>query len=426
MAYQIQIPARSRRSGILNIATAHEERRRSTINLVASENLMSPAALKMLGSDFAHRYCIPPAGERPAEIWDYPNQRFSRALEAEAKELACELFHGKTADVRPLSGNNIVGILLTSLTKAGDTLLSVPPSAGGHFATTPVARRLRLTQAMLPYDSELGTVDLDKTKALARTVRPKLIYLDASMILFPYPVAGLRAIFGDDCTIVYDASHCFGIIAGGCFQAPLPEGADFISGSTHKTMFGPQKGLIVARDDKRAARTVLNAITPLFVSNSHVHHIAALAVALEELAEFGPAYARQVVRNAKALGAAMAGQGADLMFENRDFTESHQLICLLRPDTNIPAQVIKLEEAGLHVNGISAPFTSKPALRLGVAELTRRGFEEPEMRIVARCLADVLFDRRPVKAIASDVRELSLAHPGLKFGFDEDGRPLSL
>ena len=130
MAYQIQIPARSRRSGILNIATAHEERRRSTINLVASENLMSPAALKMLGSDFAHRYCIPPAGERPAEIWDYPNQRFSRALEAEAKELACELFHGKTADVRPLSGNNIVGILLTSLHKGRRYSFKCPAKRG--------------------------------------------------------------------------------------------------------------------------------------------------------------------------------------------------------------------------------------------------------------------------------------------------------
>jgi len=424
MQYAIESANDLCRSRILELAAGHEEIRTSTLNLVASENLMSPAALKMLSSDFAHRYCIPPAGERPKEIWDYPNQRFTRAIEARAKELACQLYHGKVADVRPLSGNNIVGILLSSLMEPGGTLLSVPASAGGHFATVPVAAKLKLRHEFLPYDGGQGTIDLNATRKMARRVRPKLVYLDASMILFPYPVAELRGIFGEECLIAYDASHCFGLIGGGCFQNPLPEGADFISGSTHKTLFGPQKGLIVAREAGWAAQAVQNAITPLFVSNSHVHHIAALGVALEELSEFGHLYAAQAIKNAKSLGRALLDEGVPVMFENRGFTESHQVICLLAPGTDVPAQVKRLEEAGLHVNGINAPFSGLPGLRIGVAELTRRGFRARSMAGIAKCIAGVLLNRRPLQAVRSQVQELSRAHLTLKYGFDEHGKPL--
>jgi glycine hydroxymethyltransferase len=424
MSYAFEPVREFCRSKALEIVAEHEDRRQVTLNLVASENLMSPAALRMLSSDFAHRYCIPPANERPKEIWDYPNQTFTRAIEAKAKELACRLFDGKVADVRPLSGNNIVGILLSSLAEAGDALLSVPPSAGGHFATAPVAERLGLDHAGLPYDNEQGTVDLDATRKLSRTLRPKLLYLDASMILFPYPVAQLREIFGEECIIVYDASHCFGLIGGGRFQAPLLEGADIISGSTHKTMFGPQKGLIVAREAGKTAETIQNAITPLFVSNSHVHHIASLAVALEELHEFGRAYAAQVIQNAKALGRSLAKEGVSMMFPNKDFTESHQLLCLLKAGTDVPGEVKRLEQAGLHLNGINAPFSGLPGLRIGVAELTRRGFRTEAMAEVARCMADVLLSRRPLADVRMQVRDLSQAHQHLKYGFDEAGKPL--
>jgi glycine hydroxymethyltransferase len=414
----------SPRSEILDIASEHERLRRVTLNLVASENLMSPAALKMMNSDFAHRYCIPPAGERPKEIWDYPNQAYIRGIEARAKELACILFDGKAADVRPLSGNNTVGILLSSLAEAGETLLSVPPAAGGHFTTAPMAKKQRLNHVLLPYDDEEGVVDLHATQRLAQSVKPKLIYLDASMILFPQPVAQLREIFGEETIIVYDASHCFGLIAGGGFQAPLREGADVISGSTHKSMFGPQKGLIVSRDAGKTAAIIHNAITPLFVSNAHVHHIASLAVALEELAAFGEAYSAQVILNAKTLGRAMAREGASVMFERKDFTESHQLICVLEKDAGVIRHLKQFEEVGIHLNGITAPFSGLPALRIGVAELTRRGFQAEAMIDVAECMADLLLGRRRTKDIRARVQELSLAHAGLKFGFDEAGDPL--
>ena len=385
---------------------------------------MSPAARKMLASDFAHRYCIPPRGQRPEEIWDYPNQTYSRQIEEIAKEIACTLFHGAYADVRPLSGNNIVSMIFPSLTKRGDVLLSVPPSCGGHFSTKSIAELFGLKHLYLPYDNERGEIDVEACAKLAGDFKPKLIYLDASMILFPHPVEHIRNIFGDAVIIAYDASHCFGVIAGRAFQAPLLEGADLISGSTHKTMFGPQKGLIVSRKNDAIAQTIQRAITPLFVSNPHVHHIASLAVALEELSAFGRAYAKRVVSNAKLLGRVLYNMKIPIMFAARDFTECHQLICLLDSKTEPLQMVQRFEDAGIHVNGIHAPFSSRPGLRLGVAELTRRGFQREAMTEVASMIGDILLERRSVWHVRERVRDISLAHPALVYGFNEVGEPL--
>lgn len=409
-------PPSAIKSSITDLIDLHEQRRRVTLNLVASENLMSPAALKALASDFAHRYALPGNDERPKEIWEYPNQDISRQIEARGRALACSLFHGNWADLRPLSGNNIAGLLLSTLVASGEGALSVPATAGGHFATPPICDRHGVDRRDLPYDAATGRVSLAACAALAREFSPRFIYLDASMILFPYPVAELREIFGDDCIIAYDASHCFGIIAGGSFQAPLLEGADLIVGSTHKSMFGPQKGLIVARDAGAIAATLKDAITPLFVSNSHVHHVAALGVALEELEVFGRDYARQVVVNAQALGEALFADGIDVLFPEQRFTNCHQLLCDLR-GVEGSAALSALQRCGLHVNAVNLPFRGSPGLRLGVAELTRRGFGVDAITEVAGCIADVLHQRAPEERVAARVMDLSRAHPGLAFAF---------
>jgi glycine hydroxymethyltransferase len=401
----------------------HERRALASVNLVASENVMSPAARIALGGDLAHRYCLPPEEERLETIWDYPNQSASREIERLAKQTAITLFHGVSADLRPLSGNNIAGIVLSSLARRGDLVLTVPFSAGGHFATAPVCDLFGLHRQDLPYDSRTGRIDLDQCRLLARTKTPMLIYLDASMILFPHPVADLREIFGPQSTIVYDASHCFGLIAGGAFQSPLTEGADLIVGSTHKSMFGPQKGMIVARDDGEAAERIYEAITPHFVSNSHVHHIAALAIALEELTLFGADYAAAVIRNARLIGDTLDRAGIHVLFPEQGFTESHQLLCVL-DGMEAGKTLRKLELCGIHVNGVRTPFIGLPGLRLGAAEITRRGFRADAVIEVARCLADALQDRCDSVRIAQRVGEISSVHTGVAFGFDSTGKAL--
>ncbi len=417
-----QIPVAE--SAVLRLIKKHEERRHATVNLVASENLMSPAARLALSSDLAHRYLIPPVSERPKEIWDYPNQAAGREIEQLAKTLAKSIFHGAYADVRPLSGNNIAGILLSSLVRQGDTILTVPGAAGGHFATVALCNKLGIDRRDLPYDNRTGRIAIDQCVQLARETQPRFIYLDASMILFPYPVSRLRELFGPDCIIAYDASHCFGLIAGGVFQAPLPEGADLVVGSTHKSMFGPQKGLIVVKDDGPVAAIIRDAITPLFVSNAHVHHVAALAIALEELAVFGAVYARRVVNNARALARSLTETGVQVLFSEQNYTECHQILCKL-DKLGAEAAMERLQRSGIHVNGVNTPFFGGPGLRIGAAELTRRGFQEAEFGEVARCMSDALFERASESQIASRIRALSLAHPNVGYGFDASGASIA-
>lgn len=400
---------------ISDIIRAHADRAVGTINLVASENLTSPAVRMALASDLGHRYCIPPLGERPAALWDYPNQEAPRGVLAATQALACRLFGAAYADVRPLSGNQVAQIVLGTLVARGETAWSVPAGCGGHFTTAVVAEREGLRLEAIPYDHRRGVIDVDKVAAAARRNPPVLVFLDSSMQLFPHPLRDLRAALGPDTVISYDASHTFGLIAGGGFQDPLGEGADLLHGSTHKSLWGPQKGMILARDDGALAARLRDAVAPLFVSNIHVHHVAALGIALEEAEAYGAAYAARVVENARAMGAALAAEGMDVPFADAGCTRSHQVFVVLGDQDRALRQFERLERAGLHANAVRVPFCDAFGLRIGLAEATRRGMDASVVAELARCVAAVCLAGRDPVAVAGRVAEISRAHPGLCF-----------
>lgn len=375
---------------IQDILDAHTARRAHTLNLVASENRMSEAALDALRHDFALRYGIPPRGQRPKEIWDYPNQTYTRELEAEVQALSCRIFGGGFANVRPLSGNNIAGIILSGLVGPGGRALAVPGWAGGHFATPALAARLDVALTDLPYDVERRAMDLDACARIAEQGGIEVIYLDASMMLEPYPVRELREMFGPDTPIIYDASHVFGLIAGGGFQDPIGEGADAIVGSTHKSMFGPQKGLIVVAPHREdIAARIDGTVTPLFSSNPHVHHIASLGVALEELEAYGREYAAAVIENAGRFARTLERHGMAVLYGPSGTANCHQVFAKL-PNGGAEEAMLRLEEAGIHVNGVNLPFRAGEGLRIGMSEITRLGLTEPEVETLAEWVARIL------------------------------------
>ncbi len=392
---------------ILDLVDLHEKRLTQTLNLVASENLVSDDVRRALSSDVSMRYCIPPEGERPAAIWDYPNQEQIRQISSETDRLACELFHAGYADSRPLSGNQIALIILSTLATTGGTVWHVPADCGGHFATPVIARRFGINLIPLPYDNNLGIIDIDAVRSLVKKHPPDLIFLDASMQLFPHPVRELRDAVGPSPIISYDASHTLGLIAGGGFQTPLLEGADLLHGSTHKTLWGPQKGLITVRDNGNIAARIQESVVPFFVSNIHVHHVAALGVALEECRDYGVSYAKSVIENAKILASCLSDQGINILFNEIGATENHQVIVDLGEKTNSLAAWNRLQAAGLHTNAISVPFRKTFGLRLGLAELTRRGLGADEMTQLARLIADCIANRSETSLIAKQVAELS-------------------
>jgi glycine hydroxymethyltransferase len=412
-------------TNILNLIERHERRLNTSINLVASENLLSEDVRRALSSDVAARYCIPPEGERPAAIWDYPNQIEVRQIAADTARLACELFHASYADVRPLSGNQVAQIVLTSLVARGDTVWSVPSDCGGHFATPVIAAHEGLNLVPIPYDRSRGVIDIDAARSLARTRPPKLVFLDASMQLFPHPVAGLRDALGAGSIISYDASHTMGIIAGGAFQSPLQEGADLLHGSTHKTLWGPQKGLITVRDDGAVAQRIADAVVPMFVSNIHVHHVAALGVALEEARDFGAPYALAVIGNAKALAQALHSRGIDVPFACEGFTESHQVLVDLGARQRSLAAWHRLQRIGINTNAISLPFRESCGLRIGVAEATRRGMGTREMETLAGWIAQTVESVDGWDALGHNVAVLSGQFTGLCFTREVPGRALA-
>lgn len=398
---------------ILDLTEAAGRAMAASLSLVASENVMSAAARAAVQADLGHRYLLP--ADRPASIWDYPNQGLNRELAAAVEGLACRLYDGQYADVRPLSGNNVAYIVINSMVPRGGTIFRIPSDCGGHFATPPICDREGIAIVDIPYDRAAGTVDLAGLRRLYARHRPHLVFLDASMVLFPHPTAAIREAVGPAAVISNDCSHVFGLVAGGGFPNPLPEGADLIHGSTHKTLFGPQKGLIVCRERGEVARRIHATITPLFVSNAHLHHVAALGVALEELALCGREYAAQVIANARTLAAELDRQGFEIFAKDRGFTASHQVWWVIGGAAAAHEAFARFEAARINVNLIEVPFTGRHGFRLGTAELTRRGFQRDGMIAVARLMADCLRGTAPPATLRGRVQALAAAYPALHY-----------
>lgn len=405
---------------IRNLVEKYEGQYHQQLNLVASENLSSNDVRYALSSDLHHRYAIPPEGERPKELWDYPNQTIIRNIIAEAESLACDIYGASSANLCPLSGNQIAQIILMNFLKKGDTFMSVGGNCGGHFTTEKVSQRVGLNRIDLPYNYQTGTIDIDRAASLIKKEKPRLIFLDASMILFPYPVSQLREVCGDDVVISYDGSHTLGLIGGGEFQDPLNEGADLLHGSTHKSLWGPQKGMILGKTTEDKANQAYLDIIPFFVSNAHTHHIAALGIALEEVKEFGKAYAKQVILNAKTLAKNMHNSGLDVAFPDLGFTNCHQVIVKIGSKSEAQQCFIKLQEVGINTNAIRVPFSlnDEYGLRIGLSELTRRRFKEEAITEIAHIISGTVLGKSSEEITKSKVQSISKEHDGLDFSFD--------
>ena len=212
---------------------------------------------------------------------------------------------------------------------------------------------------------------------------------------------------------MYDGAHVLGLIAGGVFQDPLREGADIMTGSSHKTFPGPQGGFLLSNtEDDKMQRRLNNAVFPGTNSSYHLHHVAGKAVALAEFEAYGADYARDTVTNAKALAEALAAEGFDVLAEERGYTASHQVLTR-HGETDSGAgraAAALLEEAGIITNMNMLPgdtrALSPSGLRLGVQELTRHGMGPDQMQDVATCFRRVLLDSVDPAQVKGEVAAL--------------------
>ena len=385
---------------IEGIVGRHEAWRRVCINLIASENVMSPRAEALYVNDMMHRYAEGKPGKRY-----YQGARYVDELEEYVTKKAEDVLGAPFADVRPISGT--IANLSTFYALGGRTLAHVPLPSGAHISHEFGARALGYRTVEIPFDVEEWNVDVDGAMRVIEDEEPDVVVLGASLYLFPHPVADLAdAARSVGAFVVHDSAHVLGLQMG-AFPNPLEEGADVVTASTHKTFPGPQGGIVLARE-RETFKRIYNTTFPVFVSNHHIHRLAALGATLEEMERHGERYARDVVRNAKALAEALYERGWQVVAEERGFTETHQLAVDVRDKGGGRHVAETLERANIILNKNMLPWDRDPkdpsGIRIGVQEMTRFGMGRSEMEHIADLMTRALQDPERVRADVVDFR----------------------
>jgi glycine hydroxymethyltransferase len=398
----------------------HSLRFERSIPLIASENLLSPYAKELLISDFHSRYAEGLPGERYYEGNEQVDEVENLCL-----SLARTLFRCSFADVRPISGTVANLAVLKALAEPGDLVGTSRLADGAHISSASFgAFGLRgVKPVYYAWDPERMTIDVPRTREILKAVKPKLCLFGLSLFLFPLPVRELAPTLEEiGARGWYDAAHVLGLIAGGEFQDPLHEGCAVLSASTHKTLPGPQHGLILGNtDDADVQKRLTSAAFPGVTSNHHLHTMAALAVSFAEHLAYGRAYARQVIANAKALGQALHERGFDVLAPNLGFTASHTIAVRMTREGGGEEVARKLTAGGIITNKNLLPGDTSPrhpqGVRLGTPEVTRVGMKEPEMVRIAELFEALLHQGRAPAQVAEDAAALKSGFTKLQYCF---------
>ena len=405
---------------------------REGLGMIASENIVSPLVQKVVASDLHGRY----AEGLPYKRYYQGCDDFD-TIEDIGIKLAQEVFRAPFANIQSTSGTVSNIAALKALAKPGDAITAVSTADGGHISHARMgAVGLRdLNLSTYPWDEERMEPDVDASADLIREIKPKIALFGQSVFLFPTPLKGLAdAAHEVGATVMYDGAHVLGLIAGGCFQDPLREGADVVTGSSHKTFPGPQGGFILSSsNDDKFQRRLNNAVFPGTCSSYHLHHVTGKVIALAEFKEYGKSLSENTVENARAFGSALAAEGFDVLAESRGYTSSHQVLTRHGElDSGAGAKAAKmLEDAGIITNMNMLPGDTKAmspsGLRLGVQELTRVGMGVDEMQDVAKFYARVLLEKEDPSNVKNDVREFKSNYQIIRYCFNNQevsGYPL--
>ena len=405
---------------------------RDGLGMIASENIVSPMVQKVVGSDLHGRY----AEGLPFKRY-YQGCGDFDTIEELGINLAKQLFRAPFANIQSISGTVSNIATLKAISNPGDDITAVSTADGGHISHARMgAVGLRdLNLSTYPWNEERMEPDIDASIKLIHDVKPKVALFGQSVFLFPTPLEDLAQAAHDvGAKVMYDGAHVLGLIAGGCFQNPLEEGADIMTGSSHKTFPGPQGGFILSSSkDEKFQRKLNNAIFPGTCSSYHLHHVAGKVIALAEFMEYGEDLSKNTVKNAQALGAALAAEGFDVLAESRGYTASHQVLTRHGSlDSGAGAKAADLlEQAGIITNMNMLPGDTKAmspsGLRLGAQELTRVGMGVDEMKDVARFYSRVLIEKEDPSSVKNDVKEFKSEYQTIRYCFNEDelsGYPL--
>jgi len=388
------------------------ERQSDGLELIASENFVSPAVMEAMGTPLTNKYAEGLPGKRY-----YGGCEFVDQIEQLAINRAKALFGAEHANVQPHSGAQANQAVFFALLKPGDVFLGLDLSQGGHLTHgSPVNFSGILYKAVHYGVTDEGWIDMDAVRALARQHHPRMIIAGASAYARTLDFPAFADIAKEvGAYFMVDMAHIAGLVATGVHASPVPH-ADVVTTTTHKTLRGPRGGLILSKEIH--AKAIDKAVFPGLQGGPLEHVIASKAVALKEASEPTFAvYARQIVANAKALAEALIGHGYHVVSGG---TDTHLMLVDLR-NKGLTGKVAEkaLDLAGITVNKNTVPKeTQSPfvtsGIRIGTPAVTTRGFKEAEMRRVARLIDRVLLapaDENVARSVREDVRELTTAFP---------------
>jgi glycine hydroxymethyltransferase len=415
----------------------HEQYRdKECINMIASEGIKSPAVAEMLNQshDLAARYA---EGENDQQGHVkkryYQGQKYMSQIEDYATDIMKNLFKSDWADVRLVSGThaNLATFKGLSLASKNNKMVVTPLSCGAHIShdyTGLAGNVLGLENINHVYNIDEFNIDPDKSAYVIRAAKPGIVTFGGSLFLFPHPIKELKAVCDEvGAYVAYDASHVLGLIAGGQFQDPLREGADFITSSTHKTFPGPQGGVIMGSPTtpalEKAVKKIQFAIFPLSASSTHLGRLPALGIAALEMKLFGAELARQIVKNAQTAGQYLCENGVKVLAENKGFTKSHQIAVDIRSFGGGKKIAQDLEDANIILNKNLLPYDDQSSkddpsgLRIGFQDITRRGFREGDIKHLCDLMLDVIKSKRKPAEVQEDVLALKNEFSQVKYGF---------
>lgn len=367
------------------------KRQRQNLELIASENIVSPAVMAAMGSVLTNKY---------AE--GYPGKRYYGGcyavdvVEDIARKRACELFGADHANVQPHSGSQANQTVYFAMLEPGDTVMGMSLSEGGHLTHGSPVNLSGKYFNFVSYgvDPVTHRIDYDKVLEIAKECKPKMIVCGASA----YPRAIDFKKFREICDevgamLMVDMAHIAGLVAGGMHENPVPY-SDFVTTTTHKTLRGPRGGMILCKE--QYAKAIDKALFPGMQGGPLMHIIAAKAVCFKEAMqpEF-KAYAEQIVKNCKALADGLVKRGHKLVSGG---TDNHVMLMDLRED-GVTGKDLEhnLDEVHITVNKNTipgeplSPFVTS-GIRIGTAAVTTRGLIEEDMDVIAECISMVIKD----------------------------------
>lgn len=374
---------------VFSIIEKELERQTNHLEMIASENFTSPAVMEAMGSVFTNKY----AEGYPYKRY-YGGCEFADQVEQLAIDRACKIFGCSYANVQPHSGSQANGAVYAALIQAGDRILGMDLSHGGHLTHGSKPSFSGKNYSAFYYGVELdGRINYDRVMDIAKITQPKIIVCGASAYAREIDFKKFREIADAVGAILFaDIAHIAGLVAAGEHMSPFPY-ADVVTTTTHKTLRGPRGGMILSNDEE-IAKKINSAIFPGIQGGPLIHVIAAKAVAFKEILDpKWKDYAKQVKANAKILGDVLMKRGYDLVSGG---TDNHLILVsfLNKPFSGKDADAA-LGNAGITVNKNTVPGETRSpfvtsGIRIGSPALTARGMKEKEFELIANKICDVL------------------------------------